>query len=64
LLIYNLKTDDDDQERGILHLKNCRLKKNSFKDETKQYFGFILMAKGLMQEFYTNDREETQEWIE
>ena len=22
------------------------------------------MAKGLMQEFYTNDKEETQEWIE
>ena len=47
-----------------MDIKNCRLKKTHMKDTTKKYmYGFILMAKGAMIDFYTDSEEELQLWI-
>ena len=37
---------DDPMEKGILYIKNARLKKTHLKDKVTKLFGFILMAKG------------------
>ena len=58
--------ENDDRERGVLQLKNARLKKCHFKDMHGVYmYGFILMAKGTMVEFYVRQNELLRDqWIE
>jgi len=56
--------DDDFQEKGILHIKNARLKKTYLKDSKTKLFGFILMAKGQCIQFYSTDEQIIQTWIE
>ena len=52
-------------ERGVLNVKNCRLKRVNFKDVYgNRMFGFILMARGNLIEFYSMSKDETSEWIE
>lgn len=52
--IIQFRNEQDKEERGILNIKNCRLKRVYFKDETGKYiYGFILMAKNSMIEFYS-----------
>ena len=46
-------------ERGVLNVKNCRLKRVNFKDVYgNRMFGFILMARGNLIEFYSMSNEE------
>ena len=45
-------------------MKNCRLKRIHFKDDTGKYmWGFLLMAKGSMIEFYTQNEDICNEWV-
>lgn len=48
-------SEDDQQERGILHLKYSRLKLTSLKDPNTKLYGFFLMAKGTRMAFYARD---------
>ena len=52
-------------ERGILQIKNARLKKVHFKNKENVYmYGFILMCKGAMFEFYLKENKlERDEWV-
>ena len=55
---------DDDQERGILQLNNCRLQQINFKDSKgNRIFGFILSAKGKRLDFFSFDLTEIEEWV-
>ena len=51
-----------------MKIKNCRLKKVKFKNndaEGLRFYGFILMAKGEMHEFYfKNDEKERDSWVD
>ena len=64
-LLHKLyQSESDDQERGVLNVKNCRLKKVEFKDVVgNRMYGFILMAKGKTFEFYGISADETNKWI-
>ena len=56
--ITQFGTIDDTQERGVLDIKNCRVKKHNFKDTNLKYlFGFIIMAKGKTIDFYVETVE-------
>lgn len=56
--------EDDTQERGILYIKNARVKRHYFKDTTQKYmYGFILMAKGKTIELYTDNIQQRENWI-
>ena len=58
------QSESDDQERGVLNVKNCRLKKVEFKDVVgNRMYGFILMAKGKTFEFYGISADETNKWV-
>ncbi|CDW82463.1 protein kinase domain containing protein [Stylonychia lemnae] len=55
----------DTQERGILNIKYCRLKKMHFTDEGGNYvYGFILMGKGNQIEFYHQNKKHIEQWID
>ena len=46
-------------------MDNCRLKKVQFKDAQNRYlWGFVLMARSKIVEFYTLTIEERDLWIE
>lgn len=62
MIQFNSK--DDHMERGILNCKYARLKKTHLKDSKTKLFGFILMAKGQTLQFYNEDEEVIQNWIE
>ena len=45
-------------------MKNCRLKKHYFKDTTQKYlYGFIIMAKGKTMDFYNDQADVRDNWI-
>jgi len=45
-------------------VRNCRLLKHYFKDtESKYLYGFILMAKGRVYNFYVESLEERESWV-
>ena len=47
-----------------MHLRNCRLLKHYFKDtESKYLYGFILMAKGRVYNFYVESLDERESWV-
>ena len=47
-----------------MNIKNCRLKKHYFKDTTKKYmYGFIVMAKGKTLDFYCDNPDERDAWV-
>ena len=46
-------------------MHNCRLKRVNFKDAQNRYlWGFVLMARNKIAEFYTLTLDEREEWIE
>jgi serine/threonine protein kinase len=51
-------------ERGILNCKYARLKKTHLKDNSTKLFGFILMAKGQCLQFYNENQDLINQWIE
>ena len=62
MIMFN--SDEDEEERGVLDIKNCRLKKHNFKDTNLKYlYGFIIMAKGKTIDFYVDTVEEREQWI-
>ena len=45
-------------------MRNCRLLKHYFKDtESKYLYGFILMAKGRVYNFYVESLDERESWV-
>ena len=47
-----------------MDIKNCRLKKNILKETSKKcMYGFILLAKSNMIDFYVDNEEDFQRWI-
>jgi len=49
----------------VMNVKNCRLKRNHVKDTDGTYFyGFVIMAKTKMHEFYSLDSRTANEWME
>ena len=59
MIMFN--SDEDEEERGVLDIKNCRLKKHNFKDTNLKYlYGFIIMAKGKTIDFYVDTVEERE----
>ena len=47
-----------------MDIKNCRLKKNILKETPKKcMYGFILLAKSNMIDFYVDNEEDFQRWI-
>ena len=46
---------DDDVEKGVLVIKNARLKRIKLKDDNQKLWGFILMSKGRYHKFYHSD---------
>ena len=51
-------------ERASLDIKNCRLKRDYFKNSLGRYaYGFILMAKGVTHAFYVKSESDREQWI-
>ena len=57
------KSKTDRSERGVLHLENCRLKRHKFKDRSRKYYGFQLIAKGNVLSFYLDNEAEREIWL-
>lgn len=57
--------ENSEQESGVLEIKNARLKKHYFKDSTQKYmYGFVVMAKRKTIEFYVDNLEEREAWVD
>ena len=53
--LIKFANDEDSKERGILMIKNVRLKRIKLKNDEKKLWGFLLMSKGLCFKFYHYD---------
>lgn len=53
--LIQFHSEDDEMERGVLHIKYARLKKTHIKDSNMKLYGFILMMKGLSLQFFTEE---------
>ena len=49
---------------GVLNIKNARLKRLHIKDETRYVWGFTLMAKGALHEFFHQEKIVCETWVQ
>ena len=55
--------EEDLNERGILCIKNARLKRIKMKNDKQKLWGFVIMSKGLYYKFYHFQQQIIEQWI-